>query len=351
MKSFLAIIILLSAIQVPHALAQESKVKPQNKLEEFVLNLFDSEKRAERKAKRIERRKKRQAAKAKKELESRPAPKTPIVSKPIPKVEEKPSCSLYDSMIPKCYHKRNDSNLNIALLYYGDYMKQSDLDRIEPILIERFSKATNKAIGVNIVVKKIIPFKQKMPADFSYNGITDKKRLQRIWYYDNVGTQIMNEVYEEYKKVESKEQLDTLDAIVAITGAQFDGLGFASGRVSVTEYPREIAWASDGGGRVDYISDFEIVDELIHELGHNLFLGHTSTQCQKPGMTYEEKQACCALSPSKDDVLSYCRKRAHVNENFMHGFESCNQDMIERLVVPAIINGGDWNLKNRSKCE
>ena len=59
------------------------------------------------------------------------------------------------------------------------------------------------------------------------------------------------------------------------------------GRISVTEHPRKIAWGLPNGGRVQYVSDYQIIDELIHDLGHNMFLGHTSTQCQKPGMTYQ----------------------------------------------------------------
>lgn len=349
MKNLLALLIILSSLQTSLTYSQDSKIQPQNKIEEFFLNLFNKEKQNERKEARKLRRENRKQARLKKEQQK--TPNSPRVTPKVTPKVEKTSCSLYDSMIPKCYLKREQSVFNIALIYYGDSMKLADLDRIEPILVERFSRANRGAIEVKIKVKKVLPFKHKMPLDYSYNNIQDKKRLQRIWYYDNVGTKIMNEVYTEFKAAEKKEIIEKLDAIVAITGAQFDGLGFASGRVSVTEYPREIAWAAKGGGRVDYISDYQIVDELIHELGHNMFLGHTSTQCQKTGMTYEEKQACCKLSPSKDDVLSYCRQRANVNENFMHGFESCNQDMIERLVVPAILSGGEWNIKDRSSCE
>lgn len=260
-------------------------------------------------------------------------------------------CSLNNSMMPLCYHKRDKPILKISLVYYGNHMKMNDLDRIIPILKERFLRANDNNVGLEIISKRVLPYKHKLPSGYQYNEITDKERLQRIWYYDNVGSKIMNEVYLEYKKVEDKNILEELDAIVAITGAQFDGLGFASGRVSVTEYPREIAWGLPGGGRVEYPSDYQIVDELIHELGHNMFLGHTSTQCQKPGLTLEERNACCAASPSKDDVLSYCRNRAAVDENFMHKFESCNVDMIRDLVVPAMLKGQRWKISPRSKCE
>ena len=265
--------------------------------------------------------------------------------------EETLDCSLKNNMMPKCYHKRDKAVMKIALVYYGASMKMKDLDRIEPLLIERFLQATNGAVGVEIISKKVIGFNKKMPADYKFKNITDKKRLQRIWYYDNVGMGIMKEVYQEYKKEVSDKLMDELDAIVGITGGQFDGLGFASGRVSVTEYPQERAWNLEDGGATDYPSDYKIVDELIHELGHNMFLGHASTQCTHGGLTLDQRQECCAQSPSKDDVLSYCRNRRAVNETFMHGFESCNQEMIEDLIVPAMLDGGKWQVEPRTACE
>jgi hypothetical protein len=82
-----------------------------------------------------------------------------------------------------------------------------------------------------------------------------------------------------------------------------------------------------------------------------MFLGHTSTQCFKEGMSLAERKLCCEVSSSKNDVLSYCRNRGRVNENIMHGFEHCNQSMIDRLIVPAMIQGGDWNVKGRDQCQ
>lgn len=260
-------------------------------------------------------------------------------------------CSLKDSMIPKCYHDRKGAVLKIALIYYGDSMTLKDLNRIEPILKQRFNKSTNGAVKLDVISKKIIKFQKRMPKDYKFNNITDKKRLQRIWYYDNIGSKIMNEVYSEYKKVTSDNMLNRLDAIVGITGAQFDGLGFASGRVSVTEYPQEVAWSTDDQGWVDYPSDYKIVDELIHELGHNMHLGHTSTQCTHAGLSLSQRDECCEQSPSKNDVLSYCRKRPNISESFMHGFESCSLDKINELVVPAMLSGGDWHINTETSCE
>lgn len=259
-------------------------------------------------------------------------------------------CSLRKSISPKCYHKRDDATLKVALISYGSNIKESDLDRIGKILEVRFAKATNDLVRVEIVNKTEMDFKHALPTDYVQDNIKDPERLHRIWYYDNVGAKIMQEVYEEYKTIATDDLMDELDAMLIITGAQFNGLGFATGRVSVTESPREIAWGLPDGGRVEYPTDYEIVDELIHELGHNMFLGHASSQCQKPGMTYEEKKLCCENSEAKNDVMSYCRGRAVVDETKMYGFESCNLGMIENLVVPAMLEGKRWNVRGRVSC-
>lgn len=262
------------------------------------------------------------------------------------------NCSLKNSMIPYCYHERVSPVFKVALLYYGDArdLDMQDLKRISKILVDRFSLATNKSLSLEILDHQVLPYKYKMPSNFEYNNIMDPRRLQRIWYYENVGVKILKEVYEGYKQVTSPKLLDELDAIITITGAQFDGLGFASGRVSVTEFPREIAWGLPNGGRVEYPTDYQIVDELIHELGHNLFLGHTSTQCQKPELSLTEREQCCNSSPSKNDVLSYCRLRSSVDETFMHGFESCNLTMLKNLIIPSLLRGGAWNVSGRQSC-
>ena len=62
------------------------------------------------------------------------------------KDKKRGKCSLTKSMMPLCYHKRNTSELNVALLYYGDFWSLSDLERIEPILKERFEKAVSKGV-------------------------------------------------------------------------------------------------------------------------------------------------------------------------------------------------------------
>jgi hypothetical protein len=287
-------------------------------------------------------------------------------------------CSLKNSMEPKCYHKRDKAILKIALVSYGSNIKEEALNNISLLLKERFAIATNNLVKLEIISQRVMDFKHSLPDDFTSGNITDPERLHRIWYHDNVSSRVMQEIYQEFKTKSSDELMDELDAILAVTGAQFNGLGFANGRISITESPREVAWALPNGGRVDYPTQYEIVDEFIHELGHNMFLGHSSTQCIKIQMRPEQrkycnrsdlseedkkrcrdldayfiraKRECCEKSPSKNDVMSYCRGRAIVDENKMYGFEACNLSMIEELIVPAMLSGGKWNVSGRKSCK
>ena len=262
--------------------------------------------------------------------------------------------SLQDSMRPSHYLKRELPELNIALGYYGRFWKIQDLERIKELLEKRFLEATDGAVKVKVDYMEVLDFQHQIAnhPDYTNGNITDPERLQRLWYFDNFGGKVLLEIYEQFKKTElGRGRFSHLDALLVITGAQFEALGFASGRVGVTEQPREVAWGLPSGGRVDVISDEQIVDELIHELGHIMFLGHTSTQCQKPGMSHEEKKECCKTSPSRNDVMSYCRNRANVDESFFHLFEACNLKMIKQKILPALLAGGSQRISNRTRCK
>lgn len=258
-----------------------------------------------------------------------------------------PADDLSQTSMPKTYLKRTQPVLNAALVYYGEFYSEEDLARVAALLTKRFYLATDKSISLNVAIKKVIPFKHQLAdyPEYRQDYVTDPERLQRLWYYDNVGYKIVNEVYAQVKG-----DLKKLDTLLIVTGAQFDALGFASGRVAITENPMEIAWGLSDGGRVEIQSDAKVVDELIHELGHVMFLDHVSNQCQKPGMTYQETLACCETSPAKNDVMSYCRNRNAVNDEKFFGFEECNLRMIKNKIVPAMLSGGKWNIENREQC-
>lgn len=284
---------------------------------------------------------------------SRP-PKVPASTKPTAQnsangvVQD----SLAVTMMPKFYKKHSEAVLNVALVYYGDYYTMEDLTRVQDLLEERFYAATGNTLKLKTVAKGIYPFKHQIQnyPEYTQPHVTDIDRLQRLWYYDNKGSKVMKEVWDVTKEARDID-LEDLDALLIVTGAQFEALGFASGRVVITENPMEIAWGREGGGRVEFVTDARVVDELIHEVGHAMFLDHASNQCQKPGMTYAEKLACCESSPAKDDVMSYCRNRSKVDEDFFYGFRDCNLRTIKNKIIPALLNGGEWKIADREKCD
>ena len=266
--------------------------------------------------------------------------------------------SLADGQEFTHYAKREMAKIRVGLVYYGRYWAQKDLRRVAPLLEKRFALATSNEITLEVVYTDVLDYKNKIEnfPDYSPKGtateITDKARRQRLWYYDNIGGRILGEAYEEFKKTpQGKENYPKVDALLVVSGAQFDALGLAHGRVAVTEQPREIAWCLASGGRTEYVSDEGVVDELVHELGHIMFLGHASTQCMKRELTLEERKACCEASPSGKDVMSYCRNRKDVSEDFFHRFESCNLKMIQDLIRPAMLRGGNRKVRGRTRCE
>lgn len=271
-----------------------------------------------------------------------------------PLAEARRTPTFADVINPQFYIKRKEPILNVGILYYGNEKSEADVTRIQALLEKRFFEATDSMIRLNTVFTAKVPYLHQIQnyPDYTQPGITDPVRLQRLWYYDNVNAGIIEEIYQEAKKSEQlKPQLKALDAIAAMTGAQFDGMGFAYGRMAVTESPREVAWGLPGGGRVEDPSDGQVVDELIHEIGHTLFLDHASAQCYADGMTMAQSKACCEASPGRNDVMSYCRQRNKVdNDTFFHGFEACNRRIMKNQIVPAMLSGGAWNIKNREKC-
>lgn len=262
--------------------------------------------------------------------------------------------NLADKMNPPKFISRKQAIYNVALVDYGKEHTSGQLSQIKELLEKRFYLATNKMLKVNVTLIKSIPYQFNIANYPKYtNGqITDPKRLQRLWYYDNVGAKILQEVYNNVIKAVPYQSVAKLDALAIVTGAQFDGLGYAYGRVAVTESPREIAWGLADGGYTEPLDDYgKIVDELIHELGHTLFMDHASNQCQKTGMTYEQTLACCEKSPAKNDVMSYCRNRSWVdNENHFFGFSDCNLRNLKNKIIPALLKGGQSNVQKQEKC-
>ncbi len=365
MFRFMAVLLCASMVLTANAQADKAPKKRTSliQVDKDLTKIFGKKK--EKKPKKEKKKKTKKEAKKpeikKPEIPTRPTP-SPA---PTIKTSEPRSEVLSVSSMPKFYKKRSEAVFNIGLLYYGDHYTDEGFLKVQELLEKRFELATNGSLKLNVIFRAILPFEHKIENYPEYKleaivqkepvlitePINDLKKLQRLWYYDNKGMGVVNEIYNNAKSHNLYgKDFFKLDALAVVTGAQFEGLGFASGRVAVVENPREIAWGHSFG-TTEFESDAKVVDELIHELGHTLYLGHAADQCFGEGMSYQQTQACCAASENKNDVLSYCRERKNVDENFFYGFEACNIKTLQEKIIPAMLSGGEWELKDVAKCE
>ncbi|MBC7396495.1 MAG: hypothetical protein H7333_03550 [Bdellovibrionales bacterium] len=261
-------------------------------------------------------------------------------------------CSVDGGFGVTCFTPREKTELRVALVYYGSFWTSADLIRFEAFLQKRFLETTSGAISMKVVASHLLPFKTQMPASYTYNHITDRDRLQRIWYWQNVNTGVGQEIYYEYENSSATSTDEGVDVIVAVSGAQWDGNGFSAGTVAAVEQPREIAWGLEDGGSTEVLSDAQLADSLIHELGHSLSLGHSNDQC-KESMDVKEYEACCAKSPAKNDIMGYCRDRSpkHVNETTFNKFEACTLDILRSRVLPSLLKGGNRRIPELLHCD
>lgn len=243
------------------------------------------------------------------------------------------------------YRKSADNTLKLGLIHYGNEMTEEQLIEISTLLTKRFSIATRNLIHIRIEAIDIIPVKLRN-MDLSSLGIehiTDPIRLARVWHYsNNLGSaDIAIESYVQTKNETDWDKYRNLDALLVLSELQFEGLGVAVQRILMTEYPMEIAWMGDQPS-VKHPSKYEVVDELIHELGHFIGLGHAASSCE----TFE----CCETHHSANDVMSYCRDRSSVSADHQFNFEDCHINIIEREVVPRIRKGSRIELPRNLNC-
>ena len=262
-------------------------------------------------------------------------------------------CSVSAGLAVNCYAPRTAPELRVALVYYGEYWTQIDVFRFEAFIEKRFSETTSGVITLKVVGSKILPFYYRKPADYTYNQITDPARLQRIWYWQNIGMGVGQEIYNQYENDATTSAFPQVDVILSPTGAQFDGNGFSANAVVVVEQPREIAWGLPDGGLTEYRTDATLADVRIHELGHSLSLGHANDQCADPNLSSAESYACCQKSPSRNDIMGYCRDRSGqaVDETHYNKFEACTLNILKTRVVPLLLQGGKRRIPEVLHCE
>jgi hypothetical protein len=267
--------------------------------------------------------------------------------------------TLADKMNPEHYLPHQSAKLNVLLVYYGTEFDRSYLERITPLLEERFYQAADHLIELKVVKKLVLPYKfmNEFKEDFEdYPHVVDEDARRRLWYVENVRGGITTEVYKAIKSKYGAEYLKDIDNIGIITGAQFNGQGLTFGRVSVTENPREIAWGKASTHKTLEVNDYQVVDVLIHEIGHGIWIHHTSKQCMRQkdenlNDFIHRRKECCATSPSKNDIMSYCRSRSAVSSHFYNKFEACNIGKIENHVIPSLLKGGVVKIPNEKDCE
>jgi hypothetical protein len=251
-------------------------------------------------------------------------------------------CSISESQSPDCYFKRDKAELNVGLIYYGNYWQQSDLERIGPKLKDKFYRATGGNLSLNIIAKRVIQYKGD-------SDTIQDLRKKRISYNSLRPSEVINEVYEEIKKSINHSTQKRIDALLVVTGAQFEGLSLAKGRISLTEQPIEAGWLLPSGGKTIVASDEQIIEGLIFGAGLNINLVKASAQCTEGSL--EERRECCEDSNNKSDVLSFCKRFDESNvPSINNNFGDCNQGNIEKLIVPRILKGKKWKVNNKRVC-
>ncbi|MCC7441576.1 MAG: hypothetical protein IT285_08085 [Bdellovibrionales bacterium] len=245
--------------------------------------------------------------------------------------------------------------LRVALIHHGRDLSMTDLDRVWEMLAPRFLEATGCQLRLERATTRIVPLKSEtnlwlIPREIRpiFGGkrwprglsLAERARLARLRYY--YAAEGSGRIVREIRSIARRIPKETYDALVVLTAAQFEGLGFGlPNEMAVTEQPVEIAWAAQGGGETRFESDARVVDELIHELGHVIGLNHASFICNQlpEGLPFGEMERCCAESPSRNDVMSYCRPRSTVSDSFFFGFTECNRAKIRNRVIPALLAG------------
>lgn len=170
----------------------------------------------------------------------------------------------------------------VVLFSYGLSSQEHRFEELSSGIEEEFYEATEGAIELNVAGTTHFDPESHYFAEIKqrYSYMEDfehEKDVPRIWYYHNQDV-LESEISRKVDRVSSKET----DVAVAVTDLQFEGNGLYLGTDWDRGNKHGLAMVPSIllGGFVneDYnrimMSDNEIVEETIHELGHYYRTGH-----------------------------------------------------------------------------
>lgn len=267
-----------------------------------------------------------------------------------------PECSLDKGYKRLCFKARDNNELKVLFVQYGKDIATGDLYNLSNQMVEKLNAKLGSVFQfdnlglVNVdyeVSDEQIAKLRENPKIASF----ERERLKRLYsYYEVKGNRgvITDNVHQALLENPSMvAKLQKADLIFVFSNAQFEGLGYSIGNMTVLKYPTEIGWETEGGGRVETNFTNSLMSTSIHELGHGLGLKHSSAHCQKPGLSLEEKNHCCEESPNKDDIMSYCRDR--MADDLI--FSQCSLNTLKEVTGELIKTGGVFDYKKVPDCE
>lgn len=247
---------------------------------------------------------------------------------------------------PIRFEARTEPQVRILLGHYGPSSEHPNRKDLKSSLESAFLKATLGKLSIKVLDDiRIADVPEESAPRYVRDGLAsrsdfDEARLRRLAYYYRPGFNLAGFLYRLSRGVGVSETQTPSDLLVFTTDAQFENIAYQSNRMILAEFPTEIAWGLPDGGRTEYSSSEQLVDRLIHEIGHGLGLLHSAEHCfqgdpQDPEFL-AKIQACCDASPSKNDVMSYCRDR----QNPRPQFTDCSLNWLETQAIPRLLRGG-----------